>query len=65
MITVQNQRIAEFQLHWSWHTFYSYVNSLSIETPLNINWYSLSKYTFLVYIYYTIVYFIVYSLWGN
>ena len=71
MIAVRNQRIAEFQLHWStfeklfedcWHIFYSYVNSLSIETPLNINWYSLSKYTFLVYIYYTIVYFIVYSL---
>jgi hypothetical protein len=35
-----------------WHSFYSYVNSLSIETPLNTNWYSLSKYTFLVYIYY-------------
>ena len=33
--------------------------------PLNTNWYSLSKYTFLVYIYYTIVYFIVYSLRDN
>jgi hypothetical protein len=53
--------IAEFQLHWSafeklfedcWHSFYSYVNSLSIETPLNTKWYSLSKYTFPVYIYY-------------
>ena len=68
MIAVRNQRIAEFQLHWStfeklfedcWHSFYSYVNSLSIEIPPNTNWYSLSKYTFLVYIYYTIVYFIV------
>jgi hypothetical protein len=46
MIVVRNQRIVEFQLHWStfeklfedcWHIFYSYVNSLSIETPLNIN----------------------------
>ena len=74
MIAVRNQRIAEFQLHWStfdklfedwWHSFYSYVNSLSIEIPLNANWYSLSKYTFLVYICYTIVYFIVYSLRDN
>ena len=74
MIAVWNQRIAEFQLHWStfeklfedcWHIFYSYVNSLSIETQLNIKWDSLSKYTFLGYIYYTIVYFIVYLLWDN
>ena len=46
IIAVRNQRIAEFQLHWSTfeklfedcrHIFYSYVNSLSIEAPLNVN----------------------------
>jgi hypothetical protein len=43
MIAVRNQRIAEFQLHWStfeklfedcWHIFHSYVNSLSIEKDI-------------------------------
>ena len=33
------------------------------ETQLNINWYSLSKYTFLVYICYTIVYGVIKTIW--
>jgi hypothetical protein len=47
-----------------WHCIH-HVYILYQHIPLNTNWYSLSKYTFFVYIYYTIVYFIVYSLWDN
>jgi hypothetical protein len=42
-------------IQWLFHqnlVLIEQANSLSIETPLNIKWHSLSKYTFLVYIYY-------------